>query len=69
MHRVSADIKLQPISCKVLRLVTIVLFIPVGAGSKFLEVDGKPYERLDMQCSFEEINPGEKKAASSKHLE
>ena len=46
-NALSADIKLQPISCKVLRLVTIVLFIPVGAGSKFLEVDGKPYEKLD----------------------
>jgi hypothetical protein len=30
-------------------------------------VDGKPYEKLDKQFSFEEIKPAEKKAASSKH--
>ncbi len=32
-----------------------------------VEVDGKPYEKLDKQFSFEEIKPEEKKAASSKH--
>ena len=33
----------------------------------YVEVDGKAYEKLDKQFSFEEIKPEEKKAAGSKH--
>ena len=32
----------------------------------YVEVDGKPYEKLDKQFSFEEIKHEEKKAAISK---
>lgn len=32
----------------------------------YVEVDGKPYEKLDKQFSFEEAKPSEKKSTSSK---